>query len=617
MCGILGFSVRDSGVAPSGGRFLECVQMLSHRGPDGHGAVGIRLDGYFDETICPSSSYTLGLGHTRLAILDLSANGRQPMQDEAGNWLVHNGEIYNYLELKKELAQQGCRFHTETDTEVILAAYRAWGASCVERFNGMWAFALYDSSQKLIFCSRDRLGIKPFYYIRQPGAFAFASEIRPLLHLVDRKPVVLRQRLADALVHGITDGCEQTLYQGVRQLMGGHSATFSVADREWKCWRYWSLPAEPDVQLNDDEALDRYEEILEDSVRLRLRADVPVAITLSGGIDSSAVALAASRVHNEPISSYTSCFPENPDIDETSYARQVADHCELDSQLIEPDLTRMERDEPTLCRHQEFPFGSLSLYVHWAILDSIRDRGTKVVLSGQGGDELFLGYERYFVAKVLSELPNAYRACRSLLACGRNSRLGFPGMAAYLVYFSSDRIQRFRRKQRLSRAFAPDILSAASPPQRKVPVNRRELQTQELLGEQLSHLLRYDDRTSAAHGMETRLPFLDYRLVEFAYRLPWCFKIRDGWSKWLSRKYLERYGLHDVAWRRKKLGFNAPTASWVKHLWNARGADLAANKVARRMLRKSFRAENPPASCLWDTYNILELSAEMGWDDIA
>ena len=617
MCGIIGFSALRGASLVAGHRFTECVQSLKHRGPDGSGALGIRPSGHLDESVIGSEGYRFGLGHTRLAILDLSARGRQPFCDESGNWLVYNGEIYNYLELKSELKRHGHIFHTETDTEVILAAYREFGLSCVEHFNGMWAFGLYDSSENRLFLSRDRLGVKPLYYIRQQGLFIFASEIHAALELASIEPVIVRGRLADALIYGLTDSVNQTIYRGVLQLPSGHSALLSLSDHEWRCWRYWKLPEDDDLNLKDGQALEMYGCLLEDAVRIRLRAHVPVALTLSGGIDSSAIALAVSRVQKGSIPAFTSHFPGHAEIDETTHALEVARRCGLESHLIEPDISQLLEEEPLLCRRQEMPFGSLSLYVHWAIIKQIRLNGIKVIFSGQGGDELFLGYERYFVAKVLSSLPSISAAAKDFVACGRNSKLGIRGMGAYQAYFTFDRIQRAHRQRRLLAAFRREIVSPISGRLRKVPTDRRILQQQELLGEQLAHLLRYDDRTVGAHGVETRLPFLDYRLVEFAYRLPWRLKIRDGWSKWISRSYLASHGMTSIAWRRKKLGFNAPTDEWVRQLWEKRGGDLANQELSRRFLKRNYDVDRtPPRSCIWDVYNVLELASLMNWRDV-
>ena len=604
MCGILGFSVLNDSFNVSGKLLLESVDGLTHRGPDAAGAIGIRMNGLLDQKIVTSEDYNFGLGHTRLSILDLSSKGNQPFSDEWNNWIVYNGEIYNYLELKRELHQRGHLFHTDTDTEVILAAYREFGLSCVEHFNGMWAFALYDSCKGQIFCSRDRLGVKPFYYIFQPGMFAFASEIRSLLHLTEIKPVVLRVRLAGALVHGVVDSPEQTLYKNVMQLPSGHSAVLNLSEHDWQIKRYWNLPYEEDLNLSDEDAIDQYAELIEDAVKIRLRADVPVALTLSGGIDSSVIALALSRTHSDVIPVFTSQFPNRMEIDETRYALEVAKVCGLDSQLVEPDLSLLMRDEHLLCQHQELPFGSLSLYVHWAIIERIRQQDIKVILSGQGGDELFLGYERYFAAKVLSSLPNIPNALQDFLACARNSKLGIGGMAAYQIYFTFDQLQTMRRTKRLSAAFNPEILAALTPVSRKVPVNIKDLQKNELLGEQLAHLLRYDDRTTGAHGMETRLPFLDYRMVEFAYRLPWRFKIRNGWSKWLSRAYLSRYGLKTAAWRKNKLSFNAPTNDWVRSLWEKHGNELASSDIGKQLLNKRFNIRKPSVTSLFPLFGL-------------
>lgn len=468
-----------------------------------------------------------------------------------------------------------------------------------------------------LFLSRDRLGIKPLYFMRKPGLFAFCSEIRPLLDLVNAKAVILQDRLADSLIYGITDSPEQTIYKDVLRFPSGHSATLQLFNHRVQRTRFWELPGGDDLMLSDEDAIDKYSEILEDSVNIRLRADVPVTITLSGGVDSSAIALAVSRVNTgEPVQAFTSRFPDYPKIDETAYATEVAKHCGLESKFVVPDLSRLIEDERILCRHQELPFDSLSLYVHWCIVKQINQQGIKVIFNGQGGDELFLGYDRYYMSKIFSSFPNIPNMISDFSSCARNSGLGFLRLAEYIGYFSIDRLHYFRRLKKLKTGFNWKMLSKVTHPSRKVPIARRKLQKKEILGEQLSHLLRYDDRNVSAHGLETRLPFLDYRMVEFAYRLSWKFKIRDGWSKWLSRAYLSRHGLEKIARRRNKLSFNAPTADWVSHLWQKRKREFKEHKITQCLVNENFEFDRPHAHSSWNVFNILELALEMNWENI-
>ncbi len=616
MCGIIGI-VGLNGRVFSAGALRDGVRKLAHRGPDAEAIVAWGPDGKCftaGQAASGDQPLVLALGHRRLAILDLSEAGTQPMQGPGGEWIVHNGEVYNFLELRQELAALGHRFHTQTDTEVILAAYRQWGPDCVRRFNGMWSFAIFDPAKNGMFWSRDRLGVKPFLYTRQGDLVCFASEERALFAALGSVPRVDRLQLAKYLVFGIADDSEHTIYSGVYELRGGHAAWLELATGNLRTWRYWALPEEPDLDLQDAEALDQFSELLEDSVRLRLRADVPVAILLSGGVDSSAVTVAASRVGGNDIRTFTSSFPEQPEIDESAYAAEVAKHCRASPVLVTPDLASVVEEEPLLTRHQAAPYGSLSLYVHWAILKQVKEHHVPVVLSGQGGDELFLGYERYYVARVLSLLPNVPKAVLECFRAGFRSRLGIPRTGAFMVYFAFPGLRDGVLLRRARTVFRPQLLGDVPFPRyRHLTANRRELQTNELLHGQLSHLLRYDDRTSGAHGLETRLPYLDYRIVEFAYRLPWHFKIRRGWSKFLMRKYLERHSLHRVAWRKRKLGFNAPQVQWTRHLVARRGGELDEHPFRSVLLRDDVSLLDMPVRQQWAAYNTLHLASLLDW----
>ncbi len=625
MCGIFGFVATPQ--KPIHSSVLDrCVDTLAHRGPDAEGMVGWDAAGVRHSGRGADGQLVLGLGHRRLAIFDLSDAGIQPMRSARGEWIVYNGEIYNFPELRDELRTHGHTFATGTDTEVVLTAYRQWGADCVARFNGMWALALYDPEQNGLFFSRDRLGIKPFYYVRRDGLFCFASEVQAIFSCLGQTPPIDTAELAKYLVFRGSDDGQATIYSGVRELRGGHSAWLDLATGDLQKRSYWSLPEDPDLEIDDRQVFERFSELFEDAVRLRLRADVPVAITLSGGIDSSAVTVAASRVGAGEILTFTSSFPDHPEIDETDFALEVAKTCGARSILVRPDLSRLLHEEPLLTKHQAMPYGSLSLYVHWAILNRIQEAEIPVVLCGQGGDELFVGYEPYYVPQILSLWPNVPRMLADAVLGGLRSRLGLTGMIAYLGYFGSSPLRRATLLRSVRNVYRPDLLAQAREGRSLARTSLRELQKQELLGGQLSRLLRYDDRTTSGHGMETRLPFLDYRLVEFAYRLPWRHKIRRGWTKYLLRRYLETHLSGRVAWRKSKLGFNAPNQDWTRRLIEHRGRELDAHPFGRLLLRDGTSLQALPSRPRpdvyrgrkgWDVYHVLHLAALLDWRDVA
>jgi len=617
MCGIVAFwARRDRGTTPFTARLLHrATERLAHRGPDGAGYAGWGVNGgFYDNGELADQPLMLGLGHRRLKILDLTEAGRQPMCGPSSCWLTFNGEIYNYRELRDELTARGYSFYTGTDTEVILAAYDAWGADCVRRFNGMWAFVLYDPARGRLIASRDRLGVKPLYYVKTSQGAMFASEIGALLECAAVRPTIVMRRLGRYLVDRHSDDSAETIYRDISELQGGHTLELDTETGAFGLTRYWELPEEPDLELDDAAALDRFSELIEDAVRLRLYADVPVAITLSGGVDSSVLAVAASRATGRSVRTFTSRFPGDPSLDESRYAAQVVERTGAEAHYVQPSTDRLVDDEVALTTHQALPYRSLSLYVHWAILAAIRAQNVPVVLSGQGGDETFLGYERFHASALLHALPDPVRAAATLWRGGHRSDRGMLALAAMTVYFSTPMVQRSVRRHRVARAIRPRWLETLTKPDPEIFGDIRRQQRFELLSRCLPALLRYDDRTAGALGMETRLPFLDYRVVEFAYRLPLHHKIREGWTKHLLRRYLARHGLPAVAWRRRKYAFYAPQAAWTRQLIAARGSALDATPFARTLLADGVSLSRLPLSVAWDVYNCAHLASLMRWE---
>lgn len=617
MCGIFGFwcNQPDQFESFNAGLLRSATHALAHRGPDAEGLVGWSRTGQMlKNSQLVNQPLCLGLGHRRLSIIDLSDKGRQPMQLDDKYWIVYNGEIYNYKELRSELISLGYSFKTETDTEVILAGYSAWGEDCIKHFNGMWAFSLYDKPQHCLFARRDRLGIKPFYYVSKQDRFIFTSEVNALFQYSTIKPKIVKSRLIQCLIEGKIDGSPETIFEDIYELRGGHCMHIDLHRGNVSIWSYWDLPSEENLEINDDDALDHFNELIEDAVRLRLRADVPVSIMLSGGIDSSVITIAASRINNSKVQTFTSRFPNDMEIDESEYADQIAKACRINPNFIETSTDRMLEEEPLLTKHLEMPYGSLSLYVRWVIFRAIRSKGFPVVLSGQGADELFLGYERYYVGAALAQLPNAYKMIKAMIQSSHNSRLSLTQAGLFTAYFSLPNFQRITRLWKANNIYHKDLLKMLPKPQPEVLSDIRKLQTLELKYECLGHLLRYEDRTSSAHGLEVRLPFLDYRIVEFAYRLPLRHKIRDGWTKYLLRLYLARHGQSNIAWRKHKLGFNAPQSRWTKELVKVRGDYLQSIPFARSLIRDDVLIQNIPIKQRWDVYNTLHLAALMQWD---
>lgn len=572
MCGIAGY-INRQGRAVSPLVIEAMTDVIAHRGPDGSGH-------FFGEGFA--------LGHRRLAILDLSEDGHQPMlAPNSGCVIIFNGEIYNYLELRSELVAAGSVFRTKTDTEVILAAYDAWGESCVHRFNGMWAFAIHDPRRQVLFCSRDRFGVKPFYYTEDAGRFAFASEIRQLLSL---GPVEANHAVVlDFLLTSFSDHGEETYYRGVRKLPAGHNLSYDLRRHKVCVERFYTIGRHREWEGKDPEAAAReYIELLDDAVKLRLRSDVPVGTCLSGGLDSSTVAtLAAARytpLASKPFIGITA-IGESPRTDESAYARLVADAGAMTWVPLRPTYDEFVATLPAVVRAQEEPYASPSINMQWFVMRTAREQGVTVLLDGQGGDETLLGYEKYYASHIATvwREQGLFRAVNAVLDARRNNaKMGFINTAKYLVggLSAPARYWFYRYRHRYLREVSglPSQLSAYA----RACLDEFALQELEIGRTNLPILLRYEDKNSMAHSIETRLPFLDYRALEAALSIPAEFKIRDGWTKWVLRQGMTGRMPDAVAWRKSKLGFEAPEDVWLpRHLPAMREKVLASPLLAR------------------------------------
>jgi len=584
MCGIAGL-VNRNGRPAEPAAIERMTAAVSHRGPDGQGTL---VEG------------PVALGHRRLAILDLSEQGRQPMTSADGRLAItYNGEIYNYLELRDELIALGHVFRTGTDTEVLLAAYRQWGEACLEQLNGMWAFAILDRTQNRLFMARDRFGVKPFHYVETDELFAFGSEIRQLLPFLGRRRANMTA-VTTFLTSNGADLDETTFFADVRRLSGGHCAVLDLGSGRLAVRRYYSLARRPEVTaLPPGECVERFTTLLEDAVRLRLRSDVKVATCLSGGLDSSSVAtLASALIRRSGGAGFAAitAVSEQPSSNEEAYARLVVDSAGLDWHRTRPDYDDFVATLPDVVASQEEPFGGPSLTMQHFVMKTARDNGIRVLLDGQGGDELLLGYEKYYGAYIASTyrergLAAAAKALSRIRA--NNARMGAANLVKYLVggASASARHARNRATHRYLRETppVPDHLRAFSASLS----DTFRLQELEVSSTNLPVLLRYEDRNSMAFGVEARLPFLDYRLVEFCLSLADSRKINDGWTKWLLRRAMDGRMPEQIVWRKNKFGFEAPEALWLRrHLPEMKRAvcasPLIASIVSPRRLEERF-----------------------------
>jgi asparagine synthase (glutamine-hydrolysing) len=596
MCGIAGF-VSRTGQPPDPSIVRKMVDSVEHRGPDGEGLL---VEG------------RVALGHRRLAIIDLSPGGAQPMQSaDGGHAIVYNGEIYNYIELRAELEGEGYQFKTRSDTEVILAAYDRWGPGCVRRFNGMWAFALLDSNRELLFCSRDRFGVKPLYYVDEGDFFALGSEIRQLLPLIGRR-AGSRAALIDYLSFAADEQGHSTFFGGISRLAPGHNLLYRVRGGGYTIERYYRVErSEESANLSEADAATRLRELLTDSVRLRLRSDVRVGTCLSGGLDSSSIAtLAASLSNASGKHRFTAitAASEDPTNDESAYARSVVEHAGLDWRHVRPNFADFNSTLHDVVLAQEEPFISPSVCMQFMVMQEAKKQGIRVLLDGQGGDETLLGYSRYLASAIREQYRHegagaTLQAMRNVERS--NGHQAVRSQLMTLAYFSMPSLRWARYRQRLHNPpWFPDLKQFREKYGQQ-PDSIFEMQQREIEAHSIPHLLRYEDKNSMWHSVETRLPFLDYRVVEFSLSLPTARKIGGGWSKLVLRQAMEGLLPPEVQWRKTKLGFEAPDSLWLPRLRKEmRSAASRSALLAELCATKSLSAllEGLPDAVLWRFY---------------
>lgn len=551
MCGIVGVFAVEVGGRADRSEVVRATNALAHRGPDGMG-VWVSADG------------SCALGHRRLAIVDTGFSSDQPMVDREERYtVVFNGEIFNFLELRTELERIGVQFRTQGDTEVLLEGWKVWGRDLLTRMNGMWSFAVFDGATRELTLARDRFGIKPMYFAREGARFGFASEPHALRTIpwvrCDVRLDVARRTIFDPF--SIEAG-SATMWAGIERLPAGHLAKVSEAGVRVERW-WVTLDHLPELPTSVEGCREKFRELFLDSVRLRMRSDVPIGSSLSGGFDSSAVVGAMSHIAHEGLSggdriacdwrrAFVASLP-GKDNDETAAALRSAGFADVDACVVTiDDETMLESIDDILERFEDV-YISLPTAT-WRTYQAMRSAGTVVTLDGHGADELMGGYERIgslsYYAKNAQELAVERGASRELVvdaarcsvlsACGANFlrdhalrapvRLGTP--------FDADMAGRDLsvRNRRLYRSFHADILPM---------------------------ILRNFDRLSMAHGVEVRMPFMDWRLVTFAMALPPEMKQSGGWTKRIAREAFVGLLPDEVRWSRKKVGFNSPMPSWM------------------------------------------------------
>lgn len=557
MCGIFGYI----GHIPNK-TALQCIHTLEHRGPDDWG-IWHNLD--------------ITLGHRRLSILDLSDKGRQPMSYADGRyWIIYNGEIYNFIELRHILEGKGYRFKSETDTEVILAAFIEWGERCLDRFNGMWAFAIWDEKEKSLFLSRDRFGKKPLFYTALNDGFAFASEMKALLPLLPtvQPNVALIRDLRKIFFYENTDQC---LIKGIKRFPAGHFGWYK--DSSLSMVRWWcTLDHLVDVPIRYEDQVEKLRELFIDACKIRMRSDVPLGTALSGGLDSSStISVMAHIARSDPESrinqdwqhAFVASFP-NTHLDESQYAQMVIDHLDIKGTILQIDpLKYIENIYQYLFLFEENyitdPIPFLATY------GAMRKQGVFVTIDGHGADELFGGYGFNYIFALRDAGLNLEKINNVLTAYYNRKPKNSP-VISHLppkpIFWLKWHIRDVLRKITLfpekvfssNKSYGNDV---KHPNWNQLDNLNKTLyiSTHKTV---LPTLLRNYDRYSMANGVEIRMPFMDHRIVSFAFSIPWSSKIRNHYSKTIIRDAVFSFLPPEIAYRKTKIGFNSPTVYWMQ-----------------------------------------------------
>jgi asparagine synthase (glutamine-hydrolysing) len=623
ICGIFGFS----DLWPVSEELVTRMrQTMVHRGPDDAGSWY-------------APGHRLALGHRRLSIVDLSAAGRQPIANETGEvWITYNGEVYNHAALRRELEAKGHRYRSATDTETVLHLYEELGPSCVERLEGMFAFAIWDSRRRELFLARDRLGIKPLYYHRAPGGFVFASEVRALLE----HPAVERELDEESLFHYLTYAfvpAPATMYAGIgklapaeRMLVRGDGSVCSEI--------YWS-PFSPGAaaeaaSLCDREAEQRVLELLRASVRKRMMSDVPFGVFLSGGVDSSTNVALMAEVSTEPVRTFSIAPRSYSAYDELDYARAVARHCATDHHEIRIDLAELQEFLPLLSAYQDEPIADWTAIPQYFVTRLARETGTIVVQVGEGADEVFHGYRGYaqhrrVVMPFQRLLPRKARIAIATLATASSHRLGRFTRHADALYDAATSEIPYRGgglcfRGPLKRAVLkdgshhPDSFAIADHHWRAAGelapgVDAFQRISYLELKQRLSELLLMRmDRITMSCSVEGREPFLDHKLVEFVMALPPRLKYRRGEGKVVLKRAVSGLLPPEIT-RRRKQGFGTPMSEWLRGPFGAQAREAVSCSALRRrglldyatidrLFEEHQRTKADWSYQIWNVYNL-------------
>ena len=572
MCGIAGYIDKSGKYRPEKKMVKKMTDAIIHRGPDAEGQ-------WIDEYIV--------LGHRRLSIIDLEAKSNQPLVSHDGKYVItFNGEIYNSIELKSELVSKGAVFRTDSDTEVVIEAYRAYGEECFNQFNGMWSLALYDMEEQKVILSRDRFAIKPAYTVDNEDVFVFASEIKAILAAFPEENIPNEACIYRYLSQSVNeDTDEQCFYKNIKIFPAAHYMIYDLQNHTREYKSYWEVNEQLFYEkwIQEKKPVKTFRKLFESAVELRLRADVEVGACLSGGLDSSAIVGCASKKFGKKMHTFSSVYTDK-ECNEESYIRKVNERWDTIPHYIKPDdyeenFTKYIED---LTYHHDQPTGGASLYSQYMVMKEVQGK-VKVILDGQGADELFAGYipyYSYYIDDLLSR--NTFRAkCKAIKmlviikkewpdvigAVSTDTIVRLVGLKNSFLFQNEKKIKDLKIKRSVQ-MFTDDFMDKVHDNYQKKEIqcssNLNTRLCNDVLNKSIPALLHNEDGNSMAFSIESRVPFLDYRIVEFAIALDGKYKISNQWTKWIIRKACRDYLPKEVAKRKNKMGFPAPFARWLR-----------------------------------------------------
>lgn len=577
MCGIAGIITSNPSII-NRDLLKKMSDSLVHRGPDGEG-------------IWISDNGCIGLAHRRLSIIDLSSAGSQPMNYANGRYTITlNGEIYNYLELKAKLIDKGYVFQSNSDTEVLLALYDYKKERCLQELDGMFSFAIYDAKEQILFCARDRFGEKPFFFSHSLGMqFCFASEMKALWEFGiqrDYDELMLFNYLSYGILENANDKT-QTFFKGIQKLESAHYLIIDTKNISVKKFKYWDINIDQvNTEISINDASIKFQELFYDSVKKRMRSDVSLGSSLSGGLDSSLVVCTINELlkgTNLPQKTFSARFPGFK-LDEGTYIEKVVKSTNAEAYYTFPDESTLVDKIDKVFYHQEEPFGSASIIVQYNVMELAKNNGVIVLLDGQGADEILAGYH-YYYNSFFNELRTTNKSKFNyeikkyeLLHSDNhiNSKINYGFNRAIKNKIPSIIKPYFALKNHLQQIINPIFNSDFYNHNESTNFlgDNFNLHSSNSLNQSLyystfikglSELLRYSDRNSMAHSREVRLPFLSHHLVEFVFSLPSEFKIHDGWTKYIMRLAFNQILPNEIAWRKDKIGYEAPQQSWMEN----------------------------------------------------